>query len=293
MVQPPRHSRPLAWILLGLTLGGIGMFLLLRPDAPPPPASILPSADALLETLRAELKSEREAREALAREVAELRVRSESSTAVARARAEARSPPTLEAVGSIPEAAGARSEVRPVTRAAESEAASEQRPAFDEEALVTAGINRVDAIHLRERWEKLMLEKLELNDRAMREGYFMTPRHGAESGALDLGFRSEVGEAGYAAYLYATFQDNSVVVRGVLPNSAGRAAGLEMGDEIVRYGGSAIFATPELLIQTSSGARDETVAVDIRRDGRMISLHMPRGPLGVVTEAARRPPSSR
>jgi predicted metalloprotease with PDZ domain len=183
--------------------------------------------------------------------------------------------------------------VRPATRAAESEAGSEQRPAFDEEALVTAGINRVDATHLRERWAKLMLEKLELNDRAMREGYFMTPRHGAESGALDLGFRSEVGEAGYAAYLYATSQDNSVVVRGVLPNSAGRAAGLEMGDQIVRYDGSAIFTTPELQIQTSSGVRGESVEVDVLRNGRTISLRAPRGPLGVVTEAARRSPSSR
>ena len=293
MIEPPRRSRPLAWILFSLTLGGIGMLLFLRPDAPLPQASISQSADALLETLRAELTSEREAREALAREVAELRARSESWAAVAPGRADARSTPTLEAVGSTPEAANARSEVRPATRAAESEAGSEQRPAFDEEALVTAGINRVDATHLRERWAKLMLEKLELNDRAMREGYFMTPRHGAESGALDLGFRSEVGEAGYAAYLYATSQDNAVVVRDVLPNSAGRAAGLEMGDQIVRYGGSAIFATPELLLQTSSGARGETVEVDVRRDGRMISLRVPRGPLGVVTEAARRSPSSR
>jgi S1-C subfamily serine protease len=127
----------------------------------------------------------------------------------------------------------------------------------------------------------------------MREGYFMTPQHGAESGALDLGFQSEVGEAGYAAYLYATFQDNSVIVRGVLPDMAGRAAGLEIGDQIVRYGGSAIFTTPELQIQTSSGAKGETVEVDVLRDGRMISLRVPRGPLGVVTEAARRAPSSR
>ena len=293
MIEPPRHPRPLAWILLGLTLGGIGMLLLLRPDAPPPQASISPSADALLETLRAELKSERGAREALAREVAELRARSESSTAVAPGRAGGGSPPTPDAVGSTLETANVRTEVRPVTRAAESEAGSEQRPAFDEDALVTAGINRVDATHLRERWEKLTLEKLELNDRAMREGYFMTPRHGAESGALDLGFRSEIGEAGYAAYLYATFQDNSVVVRGVLRNSAGRAAGLEMGDEIVRYGGSAIFTTPELQILTSSGARGESVEIDVRRDGRTISLRVPRGPLGIVTEAARRFPSSR
>ena len=293
MIQPPRHSRPLAWILLGLTLGGVGMVLLLRPETPPPRAGILPGADALLEALRAELKSEREAREALAREVAELRARSESPNTVARERANVGSPPTFEAVGSTLETANARREARPVTRAAESEEGSAQRPAFDEEALVTAGINRVDATQLRERWAKLTLEKLELNDRAMREGYFMTPRHGAESGALDLGFRSEVGEAGYAAYLYATSQDNAVVVRDVLPNSAARAAGLQMGDQIVRYGGSTIFTTPELLIQTSSGARGETVEVDVQRDGRTISLRMPRGPLGVVTEAARRSPDSR
>jgi len=293
MIQAPQHSRPFAWILLGLALGGIGLVLLLGPDAPPPPASMLPSADGLLETLRAEVKIEREARVALAREVAELRARSESTTAAAPGRSGVGSPPKLESVGSTPEVANARSEMRPVTRAADSEAASEQRPAFDEEELVTAGFNRVDATHLRERWEKLMLEKLELNDRAMREGYFMTSRHGAESAAFDLSFRSEVGDAGYAAYLYATSQDNSVVVRGVLPNSAGRAAGLEMGDQIVRYDGSAIFTTPELQIQTSSGVRGESVEVDVLRNGRTISLRAPRGPLGVVTEAARRSPSSR
>jgi C-terminal processing protease CtpA/Prc len=254
---------------------------------------MLPSPDALLETLRAGLKSEREAREALAREVAELRARSESSTVVAPARTGVGSPPTLETLASKPKAANAQSEVRPVTRAAESEAGSERRPAFDEDALVNAGINRIDATRLRERWEKLMLEKLELHDRAMRESYFMTPQHGAESTALDLAFRSEVGEADYNAYLYATSQDNAVVVRDVLSNATARATGLEIGDQIVRYGGSTILTISELQIQTMSGVRGESVEVDALRDGRMISLRAPRGPLGVVTEAARRPPSSR
>jgi S1-C subfamily serine protease len=126
----------------------------------------------------------------------------------------------------------------------------------------------------------------------MREGYFMTPRHGDEHRALVSAFQSDVGEEGYEAYLFATGQENRVVVQDVLPNSAAGAAGLQAADEIVRYDSAPVYSTADLQFRTAAGTRGELVTLDVVRGGQTITLRTPRGPLGVMLAGARRPPST-
>jgi C-terminal processing protease CtpA/Prc len=150
--------------------------------------------------------------------------------------------------------------------------------------------NQVDAQKLRQRWERLELDRLELSDRAMREGWFMTPRHVEEYRGLDAAFKADLGEDGYDAYLYATGQDNRVLVRDVLAGSAASAADIQPGDEIVSYNGTKIYTKTELLPQTAAGARGDLVTIDLIRRGEALSLRVQRGPLGVVLGSAKKAP---
>lgn len=147
-----------------------------------------------------------------------------------------------------------------------------------------------DAERLRARWERYELDKLALNDRAMRESFFMKPQHGEERAALDAAFRNDVGDDGYDAYLRATGKPNRVAVRELLPAGAGSRAGLEVGDELVQYAGVPVFSVADLQLLTASGRLGETVAIEILRGGKPLSLRASRGPLGVVLDPVRHAP---
>ena len=98
------------------------------------------------------------------------------------------------------------------------------------------------------------------------------------------------GEEAYAALLYATGRPNSVVVTDVLESSPARDAGLEPGDEILRYASERLFRPNELRLATAAGEPNEFVSIEVRRDGRPVTLQVRRGPLGVLLQGATRPP---
>jgi membrane-associated protease RseP (regulator of RpoE activity) len=166
-------------------------------------------------------------------------------------------------------------------------------PLFDVAALVAGGcMRRTDAETLRARWERYELDRLDVNDRAMRSSYFMTPRHRNEQAALEAAFRDELGEEGYDAYLRATGKPNRFALREVLAGGAGSAAGLEAGDELVRYDGVRVFSTADLQLLTSAGRPGELVALEVIRGGQPTTLRAARGPLGVVLEGVVRAPEA-
>ena len=149
---------------------------------------------------------------------------------------------------------------------------------------------RGEAEALRTRWERYELDRLELNDRAMRESFFMRPRHRNQHALLDAAFRRDVGDDGYDAFLRATGKPNRVTVREILPSGAGSAAGLEVGDEIERYAGVRVFSSSDLQMLTASGRLGETIDVEVLRGGEPLRLRAMRGPLGVVLEGVVRAP---
>jgi hypothetical protein len=238
--------------------------------------------EARLAALNEALAAERIAREALGLELAALRAQVDEIAA--RRLAGAPGPAAAAAAAAASAAPAAAGQ-------ADGEAtAAPPAPLFDVEALVTGCMNRRDAEALRARWERYELDVLELNDRAMRESFFMKPRHGRERFFLDAAFRNDLGDDGYDAYLRATGKPNRVAVRELLPTGEGAVAGLEVGDELAQYAGVRVFSTADLQLLTASGRLGETIAVEVVRGGQPLSLRAVRGPLGIVLDAVKRAP---
>jgi hypothetical protein len=275
-----------AGLVLALTLAALASRLGGRPAALPAsaPADGAPAALAgRLAALEDGLAFERAARESLAAEVAELNARIQAALP---------EPGATERAGGAPAHAAAADEREEEARDDEPAAArTTAAPLFDVATLVAGGcMNRGEAEALRARWERFELERLEVNDRAMRGGYFMRPRHGQEQRALEAAFREELGDGGYDAYLRATGKPNRFTLREVLVGGAGNAAGLQTGDELVRYDGVRVFSTGDLQVLTSAGRPGELVPLEVIRGGQPLTLRAARGPLGVVLDGVVRPP---
>lgn len=161
-------------------------------------------------------------------------------------------------------------------------------PVFDEDALRAAGLSMTMVKQTRERFEQLEMDRLFLRDRAIREGWMGTTRYTAEVEKLE-GRREDInnslGDDGYDAYLYATNQPNRVLIREMLQGSPAKAAGLQSGDMVLNYDGKRMFTTRDLQTATTGGPAGESVPVRIQRNGQIMDLYIPRGPLGVYLDA--------
>lgn len=230
-----------------------------------------------LEQLRADLEFERLARRALAEEVALLRRALEADRALAAHEVAAR-PAAEPDVESKP----------PLTDAQASAAEKPGAAAFDAPALVTAGLPELDAERLRERWEAHELEKLELSNLALREGW-RRKRLRQERFALEAGLRAELGDE-WDAYLYATGKENRLRLSEVLADSAASSAGFEKGDLILSYNRQRIYDPGELRRASAACGVGAYVAVEVIRDGNLDTLRAPCGPLGALVDHVKRPP---
>lgn len=155
-------------------------------------------------------------------------------------------------------------------------------------ALVFAGVDRRTAQDIVSRESKLAMERLDLRDRAAREGWFGSERFVEEMTVLNeqaINLRNEVGDAAFDRFLFETGQSNRVAVSSVLAGSQGELAGILPGDIIEGYAGEPMFDFNDLRSATTAGTRDETVPVTIRRDDRLIDTWMARGPIGVTLQA--------
>jgi len=152
---------------------------------------------------------------------------------------------------------------------------------FDEAALTRLGVYSRDAVLLHERWEQFAMEKLYLVDAATREGWLGRPRFRGEMQAARAALQEELGDESFDLLLYASGQPNRVIVRNLLERSPAAEAGIEAGDVILSYDDQRVFRPDELKRMSTSGSAGESVSVEIARQGRRISLTVPRGPLGV------------
>ena len=76
-------------------------------------------------------------------------------------------------------------------------------------------------------------------------------------------------------------RSTSVTISSVIESSPAQSAGLQPGDEIVRYDGERVFSMTDLTRQTMDGTAGQNVVVDIMRDGTPMQIVMPRGPVGI------------
>ncbi len=233
---------------------------LVREATPPGAADIVNLRRLLDDEIRARQELESEV-EALRRQVAELRDRSESNAADA-----------------------PRNRSQAVAADASADAANAW---FDEQALIAAGIDSALAAELKAYFEALELERLQLRDRAAREGWDRARRRD-EFALLDereQSLRERLGDSGYDAYLYAAGRPNRVAVTSVLASAPAAQAGIEPGDYILRYANQRIYDWSDLRAATAAGDLSELVEIEVERDGESMRFYLARGPLGVRTDS--------
>lgn len=164
---------------------------------------------------------------------------------------------------------------------------------FNESALLERGIPPDEVARLNRRFQESEMEVLYLRDRATREGGGRRFRMLNELADLRARLREEVGDEDYDLVLWATGQENRVIITDVLLTSPARAVDLRSGDVIVRYGDEKIFSVSDLQRATRSGEAGDPVTVEVLRGDQELRTYVPRGPLGVRLQSARREPGTR
>lgn len=161
---------------------------------------------------------------------------------------------------------------------------------LSETTLVAAGVDPTLASDIVRRTNRLDMQRLELRDRAAREGWLDSERFGEELRLLEAdsgAFREEIGDDAYDRFLHLTGQPNRVRVASVIGESPAEWAGMRAGDLVISYADSRVFSFSDLRAATRAGERGQSVVVRVLRAGEVRDLIMPRGPVGIRLESAR------
>jgi hypothetical protein len=146
--------------------------------------------------------------------------------------------------------------------------------------LVEAGFLPSQASMIVRRESELQMQSLQARYEAERSGdpvdYWRSRSASSET------LRQELGDADYERYLTANDRSITISVSSVIDSWPGQAAGLQPGDEIVRYDGERVFSMTDLTRQTMAGTAGQNIVVDIMRDGNPMQIVMPRGPVGIT-----------
>ncbi len=148
------------------------------------------------------------------------------------------------------------------------------------EQLVAAGFLPSQADWILQREQELQMAALQDRFDAERSGEPIDWMANRNQSADAL--REELGDADYERYLEANNRSTNVAVSSVIESSPAQVAGLQPGDEIYRYDGQRVFSMTDLTRQTMVGEPGQNVAVDVMRNGNLIQVVMPRGPVGIT-----------
>lgn len=161
---------------------------------------------------------------------------------------------------------------------------------FDPATLEALGYPPGEIDRIREGWETSVMLRLELEDARTRAGERgMRPVMRDELIVLKR-TRDDLGDDAYDAMLYAAGENNRVVLSDVIEDAPAALAGVQPGDEVISYDGERVFYPRELKRLTGEGDRGRPVELRVVRDGELIRLFLPRGPLGAQLARVPRPP---
>ena len=154
---------------------------------------------------------------------------------------------------------------------------------FNEQALIESGMASSQALELKVFFEQLELERLYLRDQSIREDWDRAKYREALQTLANQedDLRNRLSESEYDEYLFASGQTNRVVVTSVLASAQAGTAGIMSGDQIIRYDNQRIYNGFDLREATAGGSIDDTVALEVERDGETLQFYLPRGPLGI------------
>ncbi len=162
-----------------------------------------------------------------------------------------------------------------------------------ETQLVAAGLEPQQAKSIMQFLADIEMERLYLHDQATREGWVETPRYRQENMILnerEEDLRLELGDADYDLYLYGTGQPNRVIIQSVIEDSPAQKAGIQFKDIAYSYAGNRLYTIRDLVTATTEGIANESVLLEVIRDGHIYEFYLPRGPLGVrVTSESHKP----
>lgn len=280
-------------LVAGALLGAAAMWFA-RPSAPgeapdahaPRPSTSRAMSAATpdeLERLRDELARERARREALSEQLAELEaelLRDDGLDVDADTGAAPRGPGRVDAGDASARASGR--DVRATSRG--------ERAWFDPDMLLALGIPQEEVDHVREGWERAVMLRLELEDARTRAGEVGARPVIRDELVVEQQTRADLGDDAYDAMLYATGEKNRVIMKDVIDAAPAAIAGVEPGDEVISYDGQRVFYPRDLKRLTGAGERGRSVELRVRRDGDVVRIFVPRGPLGVQLARDTRPP---
>jgi len=279
-------TRVLAALAVGAGVGAGAVWIARDPaDPPAPPARSAAehetpvgepgTAEAEIERLRAELALERAMRERLTEEIAVLESLLEHEGELAAE--DGRGPAG---------AAGAGEGDEP----GEATPGDEPSAGLDAGALAALGYPPGEIDYLREVWEGAVLERLERQHDRMREDRNDGRTRLRDALVLEKRLREDLGDDAYDAMLYGAGEENRVILADLLERSPARAAGLEPGDELISYAGERVFQPVSLKLLTAAGEAGRPVELRVRRDGEIVRVFVPRGPLGARLDVDTREP---
>ena len=316
MAEP--HARPLATpratvlasLLCGAAAGAAVTVAspLLAPDPAPPPRAEAPApapvpapeapVDAVpgasLDALREQLATAEAERSQLAGSLLALNRRAEALEARVTELASAAPPaapdePDVTGEANLPTGGEGEAIVSGVPGAeGGADAESEEL-----DSLIAAGLDPQSAEEIRRRRDAFQLARLDLVDQAAREGWEGSERFDERLAELEAGrpdLRGELGDEFYDRYLFEEGRSNRVGIASVIAGSAASDAGLVSGDIVLSYAGERVFRPGDLQSATRAGSRGEFVQLSVLRDGDVVAVALPRGPLGVTLSGERRPP---
>ena len=161
---------------------------------------------------------------------------------------------------------------------------TEPDPLEQRSRLLDAGFTPYTVDEIESIRNQMQLQRLDLRDRATREGWIDTEQFREAMRELVPGIqlRQSLGDDDYDRLLIAQGRNNRVQIDSVIGQSAAAQAGLETGDVLYSYAGERIFTVRDLQSQTTAGQRDESVPVQVIRQGDVVDLYISRGPMGVT-----------
>ena len=153
-------------------------------------------------------------------------------------------------------------------------------------SLRAAGIDDQTIASIAERSDQFALARLELIDRATRDGDRGSEEFHEQLEQLEdsrPNIRDEIGDEAYDEYLINAGRDNRVIIESIINGSTASIAGIQTGDLIYSYAGARIFTTRELKQATREGNRGEYIDVEVLRNNEGQQFYsIERGPLGVT-----------
>lgn len=163
----------------------------------------------------------------------------------------------------------------------------------DEEQTVTLalqklGLDSAELKQIADQIDVIQLARLNLRHQALREEWYGTERYYSalrQQNNEHTVYRAALGEKRYDTFLFLTGSPNRVGVRSVMKGSVAEQIGILPQDMVVSYAEQKIYDWAQLSQATTQGSPEEQVRIELHRNGEVIHVYAPRGPLGLTLTA--------